>query len=204
MKTFIDKVYEGYSEKNRVLGNCVTIIESNMSHYYEFEVYGNRAEIISNSNEYIEQAISFFRSIKKYITVFSPKDKTFYKTFDEVFTFKLPISVIQPSKFFIDQSKLDLLEKYDPTDSVCIPVAIINEEYVILDGHTDLYYLYLNNQKLVDVYIEKYKSYIPDFVYLAKENNIFNISKCTVLNHEEYETHWNNFFSDFLTAYSES
>ena len=50
---------------------------------------------------------------------------------------------------------------------------------------------------MVNVYIKNYEEYIPDFVYIAKENNIKNISNLDVLEHEEYLKYWNEFLKQF-------
>lgn len=198
MEIVRDRTNNNYSYKNKILGNCFTITCDNQSFFYEFDIHKNQALIITNDIKYIENAIDEFRKYNFNITTFYTKDKCFYKSFDEVFTFKLPINIIQPSQFFINEDKLLNIENNLDFDDITLPVAIINDEYVLLDGHTRLYYLYLNNIKMVNVYIDSYDSYIKDFIYIAKENNIFNIEKLTKLNNEDYEKYWIGFCNSYF------
>ncbi len=198
MKTYIDKKNELYTKKKRVLGNCDTIVEKDIEYHFEFEIMKNEAIITCDSLTFIEEAIIEFRKNKFYITTFYTKDRTFYKSFDPVFTFKLPIKVIQPCHFFIDKNHLKELEKHIKAEEIYLPVAIIDDEYVLIQGETLLYYLYINDYKMVNVYIDSYPPHLIDFIYLAKENNIFNISNLKLLSHEEYETYWGNFYNDYF------
>lgn len=198
MKIIRDKTSQIYKERNRLLGNCITIIDDNNEYHYEFCIKGNEALIITDDIKYIEDAVNEFRSSNLYISKFYTEDRNFYQQFDEVFTFKLPIKVIQPSQFFIDKELLEIIENNMHPDMIYIPVAIINDEYVALDGHTRLYALLQNYEKLVNVYISDYKSHIPDFVYICKEQNILNVSSMPVLSHEEFEKYWVAFVNDYF------
>ena len=106
----------------------------------EFEVNGMKALVKYNDIKYIEDAINEFRIYQKHVTKYSDLNNNFYKDFDDIFTFKLPLKCIQPSSFFIDLEKIELFEKYVDPENVYLPVAIINEEYVLLDHHNLLYF----------------------------------------------------------------
>ena len=199
MKIIRDRENNNYSLKNKILGNCFTVIDDK-EYYYEFCIKNNEALIKTNDLKYIENAIDEFRFYNLNITKFYTNDNSFYKEFDYVYTFKLPIKILQPSQFFIDKDKLKIIEENINFDSINIPVCIINDEYVILDGHTRLYALYENDYKMVNVYIDKAFSHIDDFVYMAKENNIFNIKNLVKLSHDEYDKYWNKFCDDYFDA----
>nr|MCR5349938.1 hypothetical protein [Acholeplasmatales bacterium] len=147
----------------------------------------------------ILDVINEFRKYDKYVNVFYNDDNSFYKAYDEVFTFKLPIKIIQPSKFFINKDRLECIEKYLENEEIYIPVTIINDEYVIIDGHTRLLAKYNEDFKMVNVYMDKSDPIIDDLVYMAKENNINHINKCEVISNDDYNTYWNS----FLTSISE-
>lgn len=183
-----------YSEKNRILGNCFTIHDNNQKFHYEFDIRKNEALITCDSIYYIEKAINEFRKYNKNINIYYNVDRSFYKAFDEVFTFKLPIYCIQVSKFIIDKDHLDFIENNLNEDNIYLPVCIIDDEYVLIDGHARLLALYRNYNKLVNVYLDEPSSNLDDFVYVCKENNIFNINKINVLSKDEY----NQFCHDFL------
>lgn len=188
-----------YSLKAKSLGNAFTVIENNKKYHYEFMVNGMEAVIKSDDLKYALDAIGEFRIYNKQVTKFKDEFNNFYKAFDDIFSFKLPINVIQPSSFFVDLKKIELYDEYLDLENVYLPVAIINEEYVLLDHHNMLYFLNENNVKLVNVFITDYESYINDFVYLAKENNIFNVKGLKALNHEDYETYTKNFYDEYFS-----
>ena len=78
-------------------------------------------------------------------------------------------------------------------EEIYIPVTIINDEYVVIDGHTRLYAKALEDFKMVNVYMNEHEPIVDDLVYMAKENNINNILKCEVISNEDYITYWNGF-----------
>ena len=199
MEIIRDRESEFYSDKAKALGNAFTIIENGIKYYYEFEVNGMKALVKYNDIKYIEDAINEFRIYQKHVTKYSDLNNNFYKDFDDIFTFKLPLKCIQPSSFFIDLEKIELFEKYVNPENVYLPVAIINEEYVLLDHHNLLYFLDQENVKLVNVFITDYESYINDFVYLAKENNILNVKGLKALSHEEYEEYTKRFYDEYFS-----
>lgn len=199
MEIIRDRESSFYSDKAKALGNAFTIIENGNKYYYEFEVNGMKALVKYNDIKYIEDAINEFRIYQKHVTKYSDLNNNFYKDFDDIFTFKLPLKCIQPSSFFVDLEKIELFEEYVDPENVYLPVAIINEEYVLLDHHNLLYFLDQENVKLVNVFITDYESYINDFVYLAKENNILNVKGLKVLSHEEYEEYTKRFYDDYFS-----
>lgn len=180
-----DKENKIYSEKNRLLGNCFTIKDKIDSHY-EFDIRGFEALIKTDYLPFVNQAIDEFRKYNKYVNVFYNEDRSFYKAFDEIHTFKLPIKVIQPSKIFISSSSLDSISKYLEDKEVYLPVTILNDEYVLLDGHSRLYAKYNEDFKMVNVYLDNDYPSLDDLVYMAKEQNILNIKSVNVLSDEEY------------------
>ena len=198
VKIIRDFESEFYTKKNRLLGNCFTIIDNDNKYYYEFCINNTTAIIKADNLECITDAVSEFRKYNSYINIFKTLDNSYYEEFDPVFTFKLPVNVIQPSKFFIDKDKVDIIENYMESDNIYISVAIINDEYVLLDGHHRLYTMIQNYDKLVNVYISNYDYYINDFIYIAKEQNIFNVKSMPVLSHDEYDKYWNGFLSDYF------
>ena len=182
---------ESFYDKNEIIKITIDNI------IYEFII--NRQDVIVNTNDYkyIEEASKIIKKNYPYVNKIYSKDNSYFEEFDYVYTFKLPIKIIQPSKFFIDKDVLDKIDDNFDEDNIILPVAIINDEYVLLDGHVRLYALNQNYIKMVNVYIKNYEEYIPDFVYIAKENNIKNISNLDVLEHEEYLKYWNEFLKQF-------
>lgn len=179
-----------YTEKNRLLGNCFTI-KKDIDYHYEFDIRGFEAKIACDNLVFINEAIEEFRKYNKYISVYYNEDRSFYKAFDEVHTFKLPINIIQPTEFFINEDNLANISKYLEDKDVYLPVNILNDEYVLLDGHTRLYAKYLEDNKMVNVYLDDMNDKIDDLVYMAKEQNINNIKAVKTLTDEEYNEYLN-------------
>ena len=186
MKIYRDYNNSFYMKDNLSLGNCITIEDKNEKFYYEFEINKDRALIKYNSILHIKDAINEFRKYNMQVTTFYNSDHSFYMAFDPIFTFKLPIDILQPSKFFIDKEKLDTIEKHLENELLFVPVTIIDDEYVLLDGHARCMYLLLNDYKMVDVYMQKEDSNTKEYVYIAKENNLFKIKNMEILSHEDY------------------
>lgn len=186
MKAYIDKESNYYMKDNLDLGNCITIIENDSKFYYEFEIDDDKALIKYNSILHIKDAINEFRKHNLQVSTFYNRDRSFYMAFDKIQTFKLPISILQPSKFFIDQNKLDIIEKHLENEHIVVPVEILDDEYVLLDGHARCRYLLNNDVKMVDVYIGNITEDIKEYVYIAKENNLFKIKDMEILSHEDY------------------
>lgn len=199
MEIIRDRESSFYEQKSKDLGNAFTIIDNNIKYYYEFYPNKQEATIKTNDLKYVLEAIDEYRIYNKHITKFKDLNNEFYKQFDDVFTFKLPIKCIQPSSFFVDLKKIELFEEYINFENVYLPVNIINDEYVLLDHHNLLYFLNECNQKLVNVFITVYESYINDFVYLAKENNILNVKGLKPLSHEEYEEYMKKFYDEYFS-----
>lgn len=199
MKIIFDEKNNFYTKKNKALKNCITIISDNIEYYYEFQITKNKALIKYNDDKFINEAIIEYQKTNPFINIYYNEDHTFYKAFDEKQTFKLPINCIQPTKFFLSKDTLDIMDEYfSCDDEIYLPVNIIDNEYILIDGHHRLMYLNQNYEKLVNVYISNYPSYIVDFIYLAKENNIKNISNMKIMNDEDYQENWNGFINDYF------
>ena len=164
---------------------------------YKFIIKNQEATVITNNYDDIEEIVQFVKKLRPHVYKFHSPNNTYYQEFDIVYSFKLPIKIIQPSKFFIDKKIVDEIGDNINENNVYLPVQIINDEYVLLDGHTRLYCLNENYIKMVNVYLFKAEPHIPDFVYIAKEGNIKNISSVHVLDHEQYELYWNQLLEQF-------
>ena len=180
-----DRTSSLYSKKNRELGNCFTI-KGDIDTHFEFDIRGMEALIKCDYLPYINEAINEFRKYNKYVNIFYNEDRSFYKAYDEIHTFKLPINIIQPSKFFINEESLKSVSEYLENKEVYLPVVILNDEYVLLDGHARLYAKMNEDFKMVNVYLDNDYPSLDDLVYMAKEQNINNIKSLKIINDSEY------------------
>ncbi len=188
MKIVIAKEGSTFSEEALALSNCYRLI-ADKTYEYEFKIIKNTAIIKTTNLTYIEAVVEEFRKTNKYINIFKTMDGNFYKEYDPIPTFKLPINIIQISKFFLNQTKIANLEKYFNPEECYLPVQIIDDEYVLLDGHHRLYTAKENYFKMVNVYLDEITNdAIYDMVYVAKEKNLKNINDAIILADEEYNS----------------
>ena len=79
MKIIRDFESPVYNEKNRLLGNCFTVIEDNTKYFFEFNIKGMEAEFKCDRISLINDVINEFRKYSGYVNVFYNKDRSFYK-----------------------------------------------------------------------------------------------------------------------------
>lgn len=176
-----------FKEKSLVLGNCYWVIEENDVFHYEFLVKKQEAQIISDTQDHLEEVVKAYHLTHPFIYTYYSKDHSFFMTFDEIKTFKLPISILQVSQIFLDEERLEALKPYHEDLDLYFPVQIIDEEYVLLNQHHELYLTFHDGIRMVDVYMDENKAVSKDYLYLAKEQNIKTINDMHIISHKEYE-----------------
>jgi len=201
MEIYRDFINEFYSLKNKIIGNCITVNDNSL-YFYEFDMRLNKAYIKYSNDKYINEAISEFLNYNPYVYEFYDYEtKKLLRKNEMVYTFKLPISCIQPSKFFLKKSKVDFIMNNINPDNIYIPVAIINDEYVCLNNHSLLKALYDSDYKMVNVYLAKPGFHINDFVYVAKENNITSFKAINLVSDEDYLKYWIPFKKSYFEGF---
>lgn len=184
IQTFSDIFFK---EKSRILGNCYIIYTQNDKFHYEFIIQENQAKIRTDTSLFLEEIAEYHHQMHPYIQMYYTTDHSFSLHFEKMHTFKLPISILQVSKLFLNQNYLSGLRKYlDPTQ-ICIPVQIIDDEYVVLDRHHELFLALEYGEKMVNVYLDTPKKDIQNPLYIAKEQNTRNIQDLKILADEEYQ-----------------
>ncbi len=71
-------------------------------------------------------------------------------------------------------------------DQLYVPVAIIEDEYVLLGRHHEVYLAQTEGIKMVEVYLDDLKENTIDYIYIAKEQNIRHIEDMKLLEETEY------------------
>ena len=184
VKTKDDKYF---NEHSLLLDNCYLVVEDGNTYHYEFLVTKNEAEIHCDSIQFIKQVTEEYHQEHPYISKYHTKDQSFYMAFDEIHTFKLPLSILQVSKAFLDQSRLEKLRNCDDSIDLILPVQIVDDEYVVLDKHHLLYLAYEYGDRMVTVFVSDQIPLSSDYLYLIKEQNIRTIKDMHIITHEEYE-----------------
>ncbi len=176
-----------FKEKSRILGNCYIIKENTLEYHYEVLPQNTEAIIIADTSNFLEEIAKMHHQEHPNILHYYTKDSTFSIYFDEVHTFKLPISILQVSKLFLNEEYLTSLKMYCDPEAIYVPVKIIEDEYVILDKHHEVYLAYEYGLKMVNVYLASTPKDILNPLYIAKEQNIRTIPDMKHLSNEEYE-----------------
>lgn len=194
MEIYIDNKSDFYDNDLKNSNLCITVKDNDNFYYYEYHIDDRSAKVRFNDNKYIEEATSFFHDINKYITSVRSFDESYYEKFNEVFTYKLPIKVILPTEFILSKERYENIDKtLKDLDNVYLPVAIIDDEYVLLDGHYRLFILQENLKKMVNVYLDEAEGYIKDLIYIGKEQNIKTIKDVEVVPEKQYKAIWEPF-----------
>ena len=154
---------------------------------YYFYLNKDEALIKYDNINYLDDIIKRFKNDFGYINKIYNKDNSFYQEFDHTYIFRLPIKILQPSKHILCEDYLNnIKENYDYLNKI-IKVALIDDEYVILNGHTLCYEMLESGEKMVDVYLREPDDHIRDFVYIAKEYNINDVTKLQILPKDQYD-----------------
>ena len=187
MKILFDIEDDFYQDEEKQLKNAITIINDNKKYHYAFQRIKDNAIIRYDDITYIDEAAEFFRQNNPYINKVKSIDNEYYREFDYNYSFKLPISVIQPLDMFVDEERYDLLNQIDlDPENIYLPVRIIDNEYVLLDGTTRLKIMKDNYERLVNVYIDENINVHPDYLYILKEKNILKIDDVEKIEHIIY------------------
>ena len=114
--------------------------------------------------------------------------------------FLLDISSIQPSQFYISESKLEKIGNWAAFGSIKIPVVLINGLYAATDGHTRLKWAQMAGYTNVQVYIDidDLSNYIPHFVNEARKRGIYNVADMPIISEADYAEKWHKYCSDFF------
>ena len=158
----------------------------------EFEIINDEEAIIyHNDIPDIIKVIDEFRFYTEHIIRFYDNDKKLIVEYEPLAIFWLDIEKIQPSQIYISQEKVDAISAFinDEFDIV-IPIAIIGEEFVSLDGHTRLFYAHQKGFRKVRAFMTEYDEVISKFVVEARNRNIFEIRDMQLLTHQDYIERW--------------
>ncbi len=163
---------------------------------YEVEIISaNEAIITGDDSKYFNKVIDLFRFYSENISTFFDRYGNVIKSFPKLQIFDINIKDIQPSQFYVDETKLNEISNFiKQEEDIIVPVVKYKNRYISLDGHTRLFYAVLHGFTRVKAYIPK----VIDFDYMffvneARERNINNIKDMKKLSHSEFDLLWNKF-----------
>jgi hypothetical protein len=164
----------------------------------KIKIISQSEAIIIGDEAYFDEVIDEFRFNAEHITKFYDESGELVKKFKDLELFKLDLDKIQPIQFFVDSDKLEAVKSFvTREEDVIIPVAMKDDNYASLDGHTRLYLAYILGFKHVYAY---YSESFDDFDYFfdeARKRNIYAAKDLILLEHEEYIEKWDKFCDDY-------
>lgn len=161
----------------------------------------NAAEAEYHDCSSIAPIIERFRFFAEHINVFYDSEGNVIAQYDPVEVKTIPLEEIQPSQFYADEDKVNAVKSFIRSgEDIIVPVMFdgrINR-YISLDGHTRMYYAFLQGYKSVKVFEAETNDFIFRFADEAIKRGVNKVSDIKMLTHEEYEIKWNKFCDDFF------
>ena len=162
---------------------------------YEVEIIDNITAIVrgKDASVYVD-LIEEFRFNAPQITRFIDSDNNLVAKYGQEQLVEIKLSDIQPSQFFIDETKLEAVKTFihDQNDIV-IQAKTWNNRYISLDGHTRLYLAVQRGYKKVKAVITESDEWVWPFVNEAVKRGITTPKDMQLLSHEQYEIQWNQY-----------
>lgn len=168
-------------------------------------INGNTAEVDCHGCSDIAPVIDSFRFFAEHINVFCDKSGRIIASYEPVRIKAFPLEEIQPSQFYADEEKINAVSSFIRSgEDIVIPVMLDERtnRYISLDGHTRMYYGYLQGYKSIQVFEVETNDYVFRFADEAISRGVRRVSDITVLPHSEYEIKWNKFCDDFFRSKS--
>lgn len=174
----------------------------NGSQPYEVEIISETDAVVRGERaDLYEKVIEEFRFFAEHITRFFDEEGTLVKEFPKVELFRVPIEKIQPSQFYVDESKMEAVASFVKTEQdVVIPLGKSETGYISLDGHTRLKVAIEKGFTHVYGFLTEVEEYVEWFVTEARKRGITSAAQMEKLSHEEYDIKWNGFCDSFFSG----
>lgn len=170
-----------------------------------FEIIGsNCAEIDFDDYSRIEEIIDEFRFFAGHITNFYDMEGNLIDCRPHVDVIEVPVDLIQPSQFYIDERKLEAVSTFVRTGrDVVVPLVHWKGRLLALDGHTRLYCAYQKGIQRVRGFMDDENEDIFYFAEEAERRGIRTVKDMRLLAHAAYELKWHKFCDDYFAAKNE-
>ncbi len=168
-----------------------------------FKITGENTAVVEyHDYNAVLPIIEQFRFYTEHITVFYDAKGDLIAKFPPVEIKRLSIDEIQPSQFYVDEDKIKAVSAFIHSENDIIIPVVFDERigrHISLDGHTRMYYAYLQGWKTVNVFKGSGAGdYIFWFAKEAIKRGVTKPSEIKRLSHKEYEVRWNKFCDDFF------
>lgn len=162
---------------------------------YEVEITSpGMAVVRGETTEYYLELIEEFRFHAPHIYKFYDATGAIILEYPAPEIMRVDIAQLQPSQFFIDESKLAAVSSFiTGPDDIVIPVYPWNGRYIALDGHTRLFFAIYKGYASVNALVSATDDSIWKFVEEAQRRGIYTPHRMKLLSHDEYEVAWNQY-----------
>lgn len=167
-----------------------------------FKIISENAAVVDYRDySEITPIIEEFRFYTEHINVFYDTDKNIIAEYDPPEIISLPLDEIQPSQFYADEEKINAVKSFIHSgEDIIIPVFFDKriKRFVSLDGHTRMFYAFLQGYENINAFETNTNDCILGFVDEARKRNVYKVSDITMLPHNEYKIKWDKFCDDFF------
>ncbi len=194
---------EGMAYFKRDLQNhstCFTVIDQDRRAYYAFEILNdNQAILYSTAFIGLDEVIEEFLFYSGFIEVIRLEQGEVIYRSPKKYQWQEDLIRIQPSQLYVSEEKYQqLLSWIEKEEDIKIPVTLVGEKVVALDGHTRLKVAEMLNFKKVTVYLEESDPSIEDFVRFCEMEHKASIVDLPIISKEKYQKRWIEFCQSYF------
>ena len=167
---------------------------------YEVEIISQMDAMVRGKNlDFYEAVIKEFRFYAEHITRFWDESHNLIKEYLAIELVEIPIAEIQPSQFYVDESKMQAVRTFVASEQdLVIPLVRWKDRNVSADGHTRLAVAAEKNIKTAYGFYTKTGDYVFDFAEEAMKRGIISPYQLRKVSHEEYEKLWYPFCDEYF------
>ncbi len=187
-----------------------TVLDQHGAYLIDDEPY--EIEIISETDALVrgrdpsayEELIEYFRFHAPHIHRFFDEAGATVAEFPAPELVRVRLENIQPSQFFIDETKLAAVESFiRGEEDIIIQVKPYGERFISLDGHTRLYHAVQSGFSSVRAVVSDTDEWVFQFVREAERRGITKPHDMVLLTHEEYAVEWDEYCDSVFAQQSE-
>jgi len=187
-----------FSKDKLKFGACCFFTEDR-KHSYHFKINGQEATLYTDTKQYIPQAIEEFLFYSSFVATVKDEGGHALATRNPCKPYLCEIANIQPSQFFINQTKLECCKMWiSCPEDIFIPIAVRDGKNISLDGHTRMKAALDLGYTCVYVYPDEYDNIMFHFADEAIKRKVNSVADMEIISAEDYEIKWNKFCDDLF------
>lgn len=162
---------------------------------YEIEIIGETDALVRGRDpSAYEELIEYFRFHAPHISRFFDEAGAVIAEFPTAELVRIKLKSIQPSQFFIDETKLAAVQSFiRSADDIIIQVKPYGERFISLDGHTRLYHAVKSGFSSVRAVVSDSDEWVFKFVHEAERRGVIEPKDMVLLPHEKYVVEWDEY-----------